>query len=518
MSVLIKSGPDVDSAKSVSRYFLRYQQDAIECADRMQVTEKANRIGFTYMDAFLNVRKRLHHKRRDYLFTTQNWAGAVEYSRYLDHFISIFNLSKSLISRTEETVNVTDDKGVARQEKIGTYNFDTGSRIVLFSSNPWSIQTFEGDVGWDETAFHDAQEKMYTALITRITWGYDLAAWSAHNGMGSWFNQVLLKLAKAQGSGWTHRKITIYDAIADGLVEKINERGGKQMTREEFLADCRKRALTPAIFAERFECNPADAGSSIVPWGIIEKSRNVPQIIRHHMSDAEVKTLFGLSTDSGPRRLALMQDWLLKQFGALKHGKEKIRFGFDVAASGQGDLGSFWLDAKVGGRLEQRALLTTQTEDWNFLTAALNWFMEELPDARGAGDKTGLGRQICWQAEQAFPGRFVGVPFTAPGKSALGTRLMNQLTAGERGLPVGEADVAMDLFSLQKSVRSGQVAFDAVQNPLNAASHCDMAWSAALSGEADASTLAPCAPPHRFADIGSLGRAVQSRRERSIIG
>jgi len=49
------------------------------------------------------------------------------------------------------------------------------------------------------------------------------------------FNQVLGKLAKAPGSGWYCRKVTIYDAIADGIVERINQKTGGNVTREAFL-------------------------------------------------------------------------------------------------------------------------------------------------------------------------------------------------------------------------------------------------------------------------------------------
>lgn len=515
------TGPQLDSDKDASRYFCAYQLEGITCQARYQYTEKANRIGWTFLDAFKNVRKRLHHPRRDYLFTTQNWAGAVEYGRYLDHFISIYNLGRAVLSRTEETVTVKDDQGIARQEKIGTYTFDNGSRIILFSSNPWSIQTFEGDVGWDEAAFHDAQERMYAALSTRITWGFDISVWSAHNGMGSWFNQVLGKLAKAAGSGWHCRKVTIYDAVRDGLVEKINERAGTTMTRDEFLADCRRRALTPAIFAERFECNPADTGSAIVPWSVIERCRD-QFIARHHLQDAAIKQLFGLPTQSGEARMRRMQDWMAQQFAVLQARPEKMRIGFDVAASGKGDLASFWIDAATPRGLEQRGLLTTQTEDWDFLTTALMWFMA-LPDARGRGDSTGLGRQITWTAQQRTGGRFLGVPFNRNSKSALGSRLMNQLTNGECRLAAKEDDVAMDIFSLQKRTEGGLLVFEATQNPLNAASHCDMAWSKALAAEADADQDPDALLPHRFgADSAGgfwqgLGR-IRDRFTRSLPG
>jgi hypothetical protein len=112
--------------------------------------------------------------------------------------------------------------------------------------------------------------------------------------------------------------------------------------------------------------------------------------------------------------------------------------------------------------------------------------MTELPDARGCGDSTGLGRQITWTAEQRTQGRFTGVPFSRTTKGAMGARLMNQLTSGECHLAKDHDDVAMDLFSLQKQVQGGNLIFTETQNPLNQASHCDMAWSKALAAEADA--------------------------------
>jgi hypothetical protein len=63
---------------------------------------------------------------------------------------------------------------------------------------------------------------------------------------------------------------------------------------------------------------------------------------------------------------------------------------------------------------------------------------------------------------------------------------MNQLSSGECRLAKDHDDVAMDLFSLQKQVQGGTLIFSEAQNPLNSASHCDMAWSKALAAEADA--------------------------------
>ena len=47
----------------------------------MCLAEKSVRIGWTFADALKNVRKRLLHKNRDYLFATKDEASAVEYMR-----------------------------------------------------------------------------------------------------------------------------------------------------------------------------------------------------------------------------------------------------------------------------------------------------------------------------------------------------------------------------------------------------------------------------------------------------
>lgn len=520
MHIVTRPSPETESG--LSRYLLPCQVEGVLNESRYQYTEKANRVGWTWTMALKDVRKRIMVPKRDCLFTTQNWNGAVEFGRYIDQWLDLYNWGRFCIVRgAEEWITVhkqnSDGSKVAVQEKVGVYKFDGGSRIILFSSSPWAIQTFEGDVRWDEAAFHDQQEQMHAALSTRIQFGYDYHAWSAHNGIDSWFNQVLGKIAKKPGSGWHCRKITIYDVIEQGLVEKINERAGTNMSREEFLEDCRRRALTPAIFAERFECNPSDSGSSIVPWSVIERCRD-QFIYRHHLGDAQIKEMFGLPDTSADFRMRRMRDWMTSQYGALITSKEKMRVGFDVAASGKGDLASFWIDAKTNRGLEHRALLTTQTEDWDFLTSSLMWFMA-LPDARGCGDATGLGRQITWTAEQRTGGRFVGVPWTRASKSEMGSRLMNALTSGECRLAAGHDDIAMDIFSTQKEVTGGVLTFDFGTNPLNGASHGDMCASKMFCNHTEASgDVAACIPPRPTPQDLPGGWSQLGRRLRQLVG
>jgi phage FluMu gp28-like protein len=157
--------------------------------------------------------------------------------------------------------------------------------------------------------------------------------------------------------------------------------------------------------------------------------------------------------------------------------------GFDVAASGQGDLATFYIDEAKGDELWLRALFTCRTEDWHFLKTVLFFFLEHLPNIQAAGDESGLGRQICWEAAEHHSSRFLKVNFASK-KHDLGFALMNQLSVAEKRFPRSEQDIASDYFALRKTFTGSKWAFSEGRNTSNPASHCDIAWAGALATRA----------------------------------
>ena len=151
---------------------------------------------------------------------------------------------------------------------------------------------------------------------------------------------------------------------------------------------------------------------------------------------------------------------------------KKTRLGFDVAASGQGDLAAIYVDEARGNELWLRGLFTCRTEDWHFLKTVLFYFLQRLPSVQAAGDESGLGRQICWEAAKQFGSRFLKVNFASK-KHDLGFALMNQLAVAEKRFPKSEADIAADYFALRKAHNGSKWSFSEGRNTLNAASHCD---------------------------------------------
>jgi hypothetical protein len=246
-------------------------------------------------------------------------------------------------------------------------------------------------------------------------------------------------------------------------------------------------------------CNPLGAAStSIVEWSAIERCRSDYEIERVHLEAAEVLRKFGeFNPSSQEARERQIHSFLRDSFPSLlssssasasasasfsatRRPSREYRLGFDVAASGQGSLAVFYLDESEGSDLWLRALLSARTEDWNFLKTALFFFLENLRYLEAAGDESGLGRQICWEAAKQFPGRFLKVNFSGK-KHDLGFALMNQLSVAEKRFPRNQPDIAADYFALRKLCTGSRWVFTEGRNTLNATSHCDIAWAGALA-------------------------------------
>jgi phage FluMu gp28-like protein len=298
-------------------------------------------------------------------------------------------------------------------------------------------------------------------------------------------------------------RVTLPDAIQSGLVDTINRARGTKISPGQFLADCRARARDEEIFQQSYMCNPmGTAANHIVEWSCIERCRSDYKIERVHLEAEEVRRRFGDFSPGGEgERERRIQAFLNKSFDEVLEARNRadkskglnkstqFRLGFDVAASGEGDLCAIYIDEAVGDQLWLRALFTCRTEDWHFIKTVLFHFLKQLPNVRGAGDSSGLGRQICWEAAEQFSSRFLSVSFGSK-KHDLGFALMNQLSVAEKRFPKSQADIAADYFALRKAHNGTKWGFSEGRNTLNAASHCDIAWAGALATHAH--TEEPC--------------------------
>src|SRR5882724_9393737 len=108
---------NIDKNSLLSEIFLPYQISWIRAEDHFHerkqqvfaLAEKSVRIGWTYADAFKNVRKRLRFKNRDYLFATKDYPSALEYMRIAKQFTEICDLTKAIVSHGEEYLKAPAD-------------------------------------------------------------------------------------------------------------------------------------------------------------------------------------------------------------------------------------------------------------------------------------------------------------------------------------------------------------------------------------------------------------------------
>jgi len=479
----------IDSAPEASKYFLPYQVKWITDTARLKLWEKSFRIGATWADGFANVRKRLQYPKRDYLFATKDWPSALEYMGACKQFCDVFKVAKSIVSHGEESIRVPirnsdgSDSGFTEEVKIGVIKFDNGSRIIAFTSNPNAMLVYGGDVGIDEFPRHQRAQELYDIAQARVTWGYDLAMWGSHFGNDTLFYQIAMDARKGVGD-WSHHFTTIEDAVAQGLVEKINETRGTSFTREGFIADCRKRARDEATYQQAYMCNPKGGTACIVPWSQLVMCMAEYQAERLHLEAQQIAELFGpFNPQNEEARHRKIMDFLHGSFPKLFATPGRHTLGYDVAASGEGDLASIYVDRVEAERSRLMGLLTFRTDDWDFHKASTRTFMRGVAGLTAAGDETGLGRQICWERANEFPGQFTPVNF-ASSKHDMGFALMNRLSVGEKQFPKEWQDVAMDFFALRKTHNGKKWIFSEGTNNHLAYSHCDIAWSGGLSDRA----------------------------------
>ena len=555
----------IDRDALLNELFLPYQVSWILAEDdfharKQQVralAEKSVRIGWTFADAFKNVRKRLRFRKRDYLFATKDYPSAIEYMRLARDFTELFNFTKAIVSHGEDflKVNRTNPDGRASvfsdEIKISYIKFDNGSRIIAFSAHPQAMAVYGGDVGLDEFAKHSNAELLWQTAQARVTWNYDIAVWSSHEGEDTLFNKfahqaratvaATVPVAVEPGvppggrnetettdvrnsessiqypassiplstinsptinSPWNlYFRVTLPDAIELGLLDVINRTQDADLKSDQFIADCQSRSGSDEVFQQSYMCNPLGASAaSIVEWSAIERCREDYEIERVHLEDIDIKRLFGeFNPGAINAREDKIQDFILNSFPELldsydessssssssSSSKRKHFLGFDVAASGQGDLSAFYIDEFKDSGLKLRALLTVRTEDWNFLKTVLFYFLRKLKRLRAAGDESGLGRQICWEAAQQFSSRFIKVNFASK-KHDLGFALMNQLSVAEKCFPRSHQDIAADFFALRKVHTGARWIFTEGRNTSNPLSHCDIAWAGALATHAHA--------------------------------
>ena len=251
--------------KADASYFLPYQEAWINDDSPLKVAEKSRRVGFTYASSYRMFQKCM---RRGKGFTqwvsSRDQLTAQELIRdYVAMWCKLANVAAK--GMTGEDVEVIDvDKNIT----AFVCTFPNGARIVSLSSTPEAFAGKGGDVFLDEVDLHRDSGTLIDMAYPCIMWGNQLEMVSAYRVDGSKDTPFAKLVAEAKKDNPQHaslHRVTLRDAVEQGLVEKINEKSGRSQSREDFIRTTRAGCRTQAAWESQFECRVQDAGGKLLP-------------------------------------------------------------------------------------------------------------------------------------------------------------------------------------------------------------------------------------------------------------
>lgn len=465
-------------------YFLSYQERWINDDAELKIAEKSRRVGFTYASSYRMFSKCMKRGRgftqwvssRD-MFTAQELIRD-----YVSKWCALANVAAQ--GMYGDNVQVFDTE---HDIKAYVCEFPNGSRIVSLASTPEVFAGKGGDVFLDEVDLHKDSGKLVDMAMPCITWGNQLEMVSAYrvDGSNSTPFALMVKEAKAANAqGASLHRVTIHDAIAQGIVEKIVEATGKPQTREEFLAKLRRRCRTLSAWQSQYECLVQEAGK-LIPFD---------QIVACEMKAEDLQAI--LATNVGAPR-----------FG-----------GYDVARRIHA---STWHEYALIGV----TLFLARRERWHDvpLDEQEKWIETRLRDAgqpqitRMAIDSTGLGMQMAERlATKTFPGRVDAVNLESHRRHEICMLLADRFQQRRIMLPADE-QLRADINGPRKALALNgamRVVVPAFESEGGEISHSDEFISAVLANSAADAGAGSAFTPRAFRT--PRYSAIRERRERRL--
>jgi phage FluMu gp28-like protein len=459
-------------------YFLGYQEAWLRDTNRLKVAEKSRRIGWTYVQAYEDVRdaaKAKEHGGMDVWFTSADISAAREYIGYCEQWARLLQIAATTIN---ESV-IDKDANL----KVLTIDFSSGFRITALSSNPKNFRSKGGKVVIDEFAFHEHGEDLWRAAAPSILWGYPMRVFSSHNGKNTLFYR-LIEEAKQDGGRWNAHRVTIFDAIKDGLVGRILNKPDDVATDTEiaeFLRETRDIVGDDETFEQEFNCNPQDDKSAYIGYGLIYgcEDKGVPSPVSISGDDVNSIPI----NDYNPHH-------------PIPETDNPLYVGVDIGRSR--DLTVVWLLEQVGDVLWTRFVLELSAMKFRHQAKHLAVFLSRA--TRACIDETGLGKQLAEDARDDHGAKVEPINFTSAIKQDLAVRLKRNFEDRVLRNPASE-QVRKDINKIKKTTTAaGNVRFEGERDKDG---HADRFWALALATHA--TNIVP------YGDYVSSGKTLASR-------
>lgn len=425
-------------ADPFAKFFLGYQARWINDRSRFKIARKSRRVGLTYAQSFEDVRDAVEGEGMDVWFSSADESAAKEYIRYCTVWAKLLDIG----ARDLGELVIDKEKDV----KALSIEFANGRRINALTSNPKAFRSKGGKLVLDEFAFHGDGEAMWKAARPIITWGYPVRIISTLNGKDNRYYRIIseieAKLAAEQKSIWSLHTITIEDAVAEGLADKILGRKLSDAERAQWLADEKEAVGDDDTWAQEYLCQVLDGDSRWLDWMLISSCE---------------------SADAGKPEL---------------YAGGSCFIGWDIARRRDGSI--LWLVEMVGDVAVTREVVRMNKLKFAEQMAELARLIEDYQVLRVCIDQTGMGEKVVEDAKAAH-GEFLveGVLFTGPVKLALAT-LIKQMYQDKRVRTPAERSIRDAHYAVRKiTTTAGNPRFDAERT--DKAGHADEFWAHALA-------------------------------------
>jgi phage FluMu gp28-like protein len=419
---------------SLEAYFLPYQRRWLADDAKIKISEKSRRIGMTYVQSWEDVQDIVLGRVPVVWFSSADESAAKEYIFYCSKWAKLLDI----VARDLGEIVIDKDRDI----KALTIEFANGGRINALSSNPKGFRSKGGKVVLDEFAWHDDQEGMWAAARPVITWGFPLRILSTHNGRTSLYNRFIERIRRGE-LGWSLHTVNIYQAVADGLYDKIAGRVTSPEERDAWIEEIHADCVDEDTWQQEYCCTPTDEASAFLPYDLIRSCEEDTTLT------ADLQALTG-----------------------------DLYVGVDIGR--RKDLTVCWVGELLGGVLYTRRIIVLERTPFREQREVLYELLRHPKLRRACIDATGLGMQLAEEAIDQF-GRYriEAVTFNGPVKEDLSYRLRSRME--DRRLVIPADTFVRDSFhAIRKTTSaSGNVRFDAAANDL--IGHADRYWAAALA-------------------------------------
>ena len=422
----------------LGNYLFPYQKAWLTDRSRFKIWEKSRRIGATYVQSLEDVLDCMQLDALPVWFSSADESAAREYILYCEKWAKMAN-----------AVGIAMDSEIIDEKSgISAYSlsFRNGSRIHAMSSNPKGFRSKGGKVVLDEFAWHKDQQQLWTAARPVVTWGHSLRILSTHNGKQSLFYKFL-EDCKQGKLDWAVHHVTIQDAVAEGLADRITGTKLTKSQRQDWLAQLHAEFHTEEAWLQEYCCLPVDEASAFLTLEMI-LSCEAPetQIIR-----------------------------------PLEHTTGNLYIGYDVAR--RKHLSVIYVSELQGPLLVTRHIYTLRNTPFSEQKQLLFDLLKHPRVRRCCIDASGLGMNLAEDAQAHF-GRYKveAVNFTSPVKEELATDLRIRFEDRNLLIPAGD-DLRSDLHSIRRiTTTAGNTRYDVSQNETDG--HADRFWALALCAHA----------------------------------